>query len=231
MTYDDYGITFRPYVSYTLILLNIFVFIIQFLTPDIEIELAYALVPAMILQGQSLHTLITSMFLHADPYHLLSNMYFFYIFSGAVEKEMGPLVFLPFYIFSGIIGSLGHILITITLESMFFPLAPFIMTLGASGAIFGVMAAFAYLIPRRRLRIWAGYGGDTGGDMAAWNFIIFYFIIEIVFLVMSLGSSIAHGAHVFGFVGGYLFALAFSRIKRTREKGKDGEEYVPGYYE
>ncbi len=187
----------------------------------------FAMVPAEILQGQNLHTLITSMFLHADPYHLLSNMYFFYIFSGMVEKELGPLIFIPFYLLSGIVGNLGHILITYTLEGIFFPWAPLIPTLGASGAIFGVMAGFAYLIPRRRIS-WAGYG-DTGRDMAAWNFIIFYFILEIMFLVTSFGGGIAHGAHVFGFVGGYLFAILFRRIKLSREKGRSGE--VPGYYE
>ncbi len=229
MAEDDYDFAFRPYVSYTLILLNVIIYLMQLLTPDIELELAYTLVPAMILQGQNLHTLITSMFLHADPYHLLSNMYFFYIFSGPVEKELGPLMFIPLYIFSGIIGSFGHILITVTLEAMFFPLAPFIMTLGASGAIFGVMAAFAYLIPRRRVS-WVAYG-ETGRDSAAWNFIIFYFIIEIVFLIMSLGSSIAHGAHVFGFVGGYLSAILFRRIKLARED-KSSDEYLPlGYIE
>ncbi len=223
MADDNYVFAFRPYVSYTLILLNVSIHLMQLLTPDRELELAYTLVPAMILQGQNLHTLITSMFLHADPYHLLSNMYFFFIFSGPVEKELGPLVFIPFYIFSGIIGGLGHILITVTLEAIFFPLAPYIMTLGASGAIFGVMAGFAYLIPRRRLQVWSGYG-ETGRDMAAWNFIIFYFVIEIVFLVLSLGSSIAHGAHVFGFVGGYLFAIIFRRIKLARED-RSSEEY------
>ncbi len=227
MADDDYDLAFRPYVSYTLILLNISVYILQVMISGFTS--LYALVPAEIVQGQNLHTLITSMFLHADPYHLFSNMWFFYIFSGPVEKELGPLVFIPFYLFSGVIGSLGHILITFTLESMFFPFAPYIMALGASGAIFGVMAAFAYLIPRKRLQIWSGYG-ETGRDMAAWNFIIFYFAIELVFLVLSFGSGIAHGAHVFGFVGGYLFAIVFRRAKLAREKGRAGDEFfVPGY--
>lgn len=229
MADDDYEFSFRPFVSYTLILLNISIYILQVATPGLTST--YALVPAMIVQGQNLHTLITSMFLHADPYHLLSNLYFFFIFSGPVEKELGPLVFIPFYLFSGVIGSLGHILITFTIEAMFFPLAPYIMALGASGAIFGVMAGFAYLIPRRRLQVWSGYG-ETGRDMAAWNFIIFYFVIELVFLVLSFGSGIAHGAHVFGFVGGYLFAIIFSRVKLAREKERAGDEFlVPGYYE
>jgi membrane associated rhomboid family serine protease len=68
--------------------------------------------------------------------------------------------------------------------------------------------------------------------MAAWNFIIFYFVIELVFMVLSLGSGVAHGAHVFGFVGGYLFAIVFRRVKLAREKGRAGDEFfVPGYHQ
>jgi membrane associated rhomboid family serine protease len=194
-----------------LILLNVLVYALQIIS--YPLTYVFSLVPADILQGQNLYTLVTCMFLHADPVHLMMNMYFLYVFGSSVEEEVRPLVFLPLYFFAGILGSLGHTLVTVTIESFFIPHAAYIPTLGASGAIFGTMAAYAYLMPRRRLRVWGGYG-DTHRYIMGWNFIILYFGLEVLMTFVSFGSGIAHGAHVFGFVGGYLFALVYQRFRR-----------------
>lgn len=217
----------KPFMTYTLILLNVFILILQYLSP--VITYTYSLIPAQILQGQNLHTLITSMFLHGDPVHLFFNMFFFYLFGPTVEQEMHPLLYIPLYIFAGIIGSLGHTLLTVTLEGFFFPFAAFIRTLGASGAIFGILAAYAYLMPRRRIRVWTGYG-ETGRYIAAWNFIMIYLIVEVFLTLISFGSGVAHGAHVFGFVGGYIFAITYQRLKLILERQRIQKEYSPPKY-
>ncbi|MFX1561994.1 MAG: rhomboid family intramembrane serine protease [Promethearchaeota archaeon] len=218
----------KPFMTYTLILLNVFVHILQYLSPEITYN--YSLVPAQILQAQNLHTLITCMFLHSDPIHLFYNMYFLYLFGPTVEQEMHPLLYIPLYLFAGIIGSLGHTFLTVTLEGIFIPYAAYIRTLGASGAIFGILAAYAYLMPRRRIRVWTGYG-ETNRYIAAWNFIMIYFIFEVVLTLIEFGSGVAHGAHVFGFVGGYIFAIAYQRLRLIIERKQIQKEYhTPKYY-
>lgn len=207
-------------MTYTLILLNVFIHVLQYIYP---ITYYYSMIPIQILIGQNLYTLVTSIFLHADPVHLLMNMYFLFIFGVVVEREVHPITYLLLFLISGIIGNLGHILITITLENLFFPGAALIRTLGASGAIFGIMAAYAYLMPRRPVSPY-GYG-DTSRQFGAWNFIIMYFVLEVVMMFTSLGSGIAHGAHVFGFLGGYLIAFVFNHIRLSLAKRKAETEY------
>jgi membrane associated rhomboid family serine protease len=198
-----------------LILLNVCIYALQVVS--LPLTYVFSLVPADILSGQNLYTLVTCMFLHADPVHLVMNMYFLYVFGSSVEEEVRPLVFLPLYFFAGILGSLGHTLVTVTIESFFISDAAYIPTLGASGAIFGTMAAYVYLMPRRRLRVWGGYG-DTDRYMMGWNFIILYFGLEVLLTFVSFGSGVAHGAHVFGFVGGYVFAVLYQRLRRRRDR-------------
>jgi len=211
---DEYEVRpLPPFATYALILLNVCIFVLQYISPSLTY--LYSLVPADILHGQNLYTLVTCMFLHADPIHIMMNMYFLYLFGSSVEQEVRPLVFLPLYFFAGILGSLGHTLITVTIESFFIPDAAYIPTLGASGAIFGIMAAYAYLMPRRPLRVWGGYG-DTDRYVMGWNIIILYFALEVLLTFVSFGSGVAHGAHVFGFVGGYVFALIYQRFRRKR---------------
>ncbi len=230
MSYSEFIRPIRSYLTYTLILLNTVIFIIVY---TIEIQLGYpiityafALIPMEIVLGQSLYTLVTSQFLHGDFFHLLINMYFLYIFGTVVEREMHPFNYLALYIFAGIVGGLGHILIVFTLGAFFDPFSVHIPTIGASGAIFGIMAAYAYLLPRRPV----GVSGDTGRTIAAWNIIILYFFLEVIQMFLAFGSGIAHGAHVFGFVGGFLFANTYRYIRVWRNRSKPGYEYDPYEY-
>lgn len=216
-----------PFMTYTFILLNTVIYILQFIIEyqvmSPVITLLFALVPAKILVGQNWYTLITSMFLHADFFHLLINMYFLYIFGSIVERDLHPLHYLLLYLIAGIIGGLGHVLITATIGSLVYPPGIGIPTIGASGAIFGVMAAYAYLMPRRPLGIY----GDAGRTVAAWNIILIYFILEVVQMFIGFGSGVAHGAHVFGFVGGYIYAYLYREIRIQRNRRRLGAEYDP----
>ena len=217
-------------MTYTLILLNTVIFILVY---AVEIQTGYpvitymfALIPFAIVSGQNLHTLITSQFLHADFFHLLINMYFLFIFGQVVEHEMHPFTYVALYLFAGIVGGLGHVFIMFTISLAVNHLGVYIPTIGASGAIFGIMAAYAYLLPRRPI----GISGDAGRTAGAWNIIIIYFAIEVIMMFLAFGTGVAHGAHVFGFVGGFLFALSYRRIRVWRNRSKPGSEYDPYEY-
>ncbi len=190
-------------MTYTLILLNTFIHLMQYVIP--MITTVFTMVPANIIVGQALITLVTSTFLHADFFHLFINMYFLFIF-----------------------GSLGHVLITATLGVIFDPMGIGIgiPALGASGAIFGVMAAYAYLLPRRPLGVYR----DGGRTTAAWSIIIIYFFLELFQMFLSFGSGVAHGAHVFGFVGGFIFALFYRFIRIQMNKRRPEVQYDPYEY-
>ena len=217
-------------MTYTLILLNTVIFILVY-AAEIQtgypvITYTFALIPSDIVSGQNLHTLITSQFLHADFFHLLINMYFLFIFGQVVEREMHPFTYVALYLFAGIVGGLGHVFIMFTISFAVNPLGVYIPTIGASGAIFGIMAAYAYLLPRRPI----GISGDAGRTAGAWNIIIIYFAIEVIMMFLAFGTGVAHGAHVFGFVGGFLFAFSYRRIRVWINRSKPGREYDPYEY-
>ncbi|MFB0502011.1 MAG: rhomboid family intramembrane serine protease, partial [Candidatus Bathyarchaeia archaeon] len=130
-----------PIVTYLLILANILVFFYMVSLPKEDITNFienYGLVPESIMQGERLLTLITSMFIHFDLIHLFSNMLFLFIAGDECERAMGNSRFLAFYIISGVGSGLFHTYTT---------LEPSFTAIGASGAIFGVLAAFAILFP------------------------------------------------------------------------------------
>ena len=130
--------------SYLIIAANIIVFLQSLTDPEGYSMLFrnYGLVPFEIVRGEHLYTLITSMFLHADIIHLGLNMLFLLVSGDAVERELGNFRFLGLYMAFGIIAGLFHA----SLNS-----ASAIPTIGASGAIFGILAAFAILFPFRWL--------------------------------------------------------------------------------
>ena len=104
----------------------------------------YAAIPARITAGDGLTTLVTSMFLHGGWMHLAGNILFLWVFGDNVEDEMGHAPFLLFYLTAGVIAGLFHV---ISAPGSAIP------TVGASGAIAGVMGAYLLLFPRARVDI------------------------------------------------------------------------------
>lgn len=137
-----------PYVVYTLMALNIAIFLLTLgITSDRGLYMlydAYAVVPVEISQGGGWETLLTSTFLHGGWMHLGGNMLFLWIFGDNLEDEMGHLPFLVFYLASGIGAGLIHVVS-----------APYsqVPTIGASGAIAGVMGGYLLLFPKARVDI------------------------------------------------------------------------------
>lgn len=138
-----------PYVVYALLALNIIVYLYGLATqPDNrsvwEFYNAWAIVPAEIQAGQAYYTLITSTFIHAGFMHLAGNMLFLWIFGDNLEDELGHVKFLGFYLLCGIGAGLVHVI---------FGPGSRVPTVGASGAIAGVMGAYLLLFPKAKVDI------------------------------------------------------------------------------
>ncbi len=138
-----------PYVVYLLMAANIAVFLFAITSYPTDRLMAgfyntYGIVPREITYGTGFGSLITSMFLHAGFMHLAGNMLFLWIFGDNLEDEMGHLPFLGFYVLSGIGAGLLHVLAA--------PMST-IPTVGASGAIAGVMGGYLLMFPKARIDI------------------------------------------------------------------------------
>ncbi len=138
-----------PYVVYLLLAANILIFLSYAGEMDNAPLIGwlygnYAIIPARVTDGYGLETLVTSMFLHGGWMHLAGNMLFLWIFGDNLEDEMGHLPFLLFYLVAGIGAGVIHV---ITGPNSVVP------TIGASGAIAGVMGGYLLLFPKARVDI------------------------------------------------------------------------------
>ena len=141
--------------------------------------------------------LVTSTFMHYGPFHLLMNMYSLYLLGGALEEALGRIRYVALYLVSGLAGSAGALLVS-----------PNSLTLGASGAIFGVIGAI-FILERQGLRV---FPGSVVGLLVANLAFTFLF-----------ARYISVGGHLGGLAGGALAALALSRFGRGHAAyGKPG---------
>ncbi|MGB9742829.1 MAG: rhomboid family intramembrane serine protease [candidate division WOR-3 bacterium] len=210
--YDDIKSRRRPFVNYLLIGVCTGVWVIQFTRSPEQFDaqiLTYGMVPIRIVRGQHLWTLISSMFLHGGWFHFLGNMLYLWIFGDNVEDAFGHLLYPVVYLTSGIAGNLLQVLI-----------APYsgIPTIGASGAISGIMGAYFVLFPRARVL----------------TLVPFFFFMRLIYLPASLllgfwilfqllygcssapgtGGGVAYFVHIGGFAAGVIFGLLIRRRVR-----------------
>jgi len=195
-------------VTYSLIAVNILVFSVQFFDPIYyeHLVLNYSLIPAHVLEGRNLFTVITSMFLHANLIHLGMNMLFLLISGDGCERAMGNSRFLVFYLACGILAGLFHTYMNST------SVTP---TIGASGAIFGVLAAFAIMFPFRWL---ISLFGLIPIPVPAILFVFIEIFSETALVASGTVDYIAHTAHLGGFLAGVFLILLFGPRKRELEQ-------------
>jgi len=217
-----------PHITRILIIVNIIVFVpllyFAFFPEDTtlhQFESLYdslTMVPADILKGRNLHTLLTSMFLHANIPHIVGNMLFLYIFGDNVEDAFGHFRYLLFYLICGLAADFVHILSLTTPTELSIP------TLGASGAISGVMGAYILLYPRARIRTLVLAYFIAVVSVPAVFFLGFWFLLQLLYTWVDVGGGVAYWAHIGGFVSGMVLAL----ILRRRKK-KQPEPIIPYY--
>jgi membrane associated rhomboid family serine protease len=160
-------------------------------------------VPACEFGGITTGALFTSMFLHGGWMHLIGNMWFLWLFGNNVEDSMGHLRFLVFYIVVGLLAGLAHVLSAVD--------SP-VPTVGASGAISGVMGAYLLLYPRVRIRtlfIFIIFFRII--PIPAWAVLIYWFAIQVLsgWATPVGGGGVAFWAHIGGFIAGVVLVKFF----------------------
>jgi len=233
-----------PLVNYAIIALNIFVFVfLQGLGTNDQFTYSFSTVPLEILQGRDIvtpaqtveymgqlvrlpglgrtpgsvyFTLFTSMFMHGGIMHIVGNMLFLWIFGDNIEDRLGHVKYLIFYLLCGVIASLSHVFATgvfATSES-----ALLVPSLGASGAISGVLGGYILLYPRRRVRvILFNLLTDVPAYVAIG--ILFAFVLLSGLGILGGGSQlgdVAYAAHVGGFLAGLALIKFFDRGSGSR---------------
>ena len=208
-----------PQITITIILLNAVAWLFELSLPHEELPLflqIYGVVPADVHPS----TIITSMFLHGGWTHILGNMWYLWIFGDNVEDRLGHGRFIVFYLLCGAAASAGQILVD--------P-ASTVPTIGASGAIAGVMGAYFVLYPKSRV-------------LTLIPLIVFWDIIELpaIFLLGfwfllqlinagavaaaagTMGGGVAFAAHVAGFVAGLIGVFVFRKRQVPIWEQNDG---------
>ncbi len=214
---DDSDRRFAPLVNYALIAINVLVFVfLQGMGGNEKFTYAFSTVPAEILTGKDIaagvleptpvpvyFTLITSMFMHGGWAHLLGNMLFLWVFGDNIENRIGHIRYLIFYLVCGIIASLSHVFVAGS-DSL-------IPSLGASGAISGVLGGYLLLFPSRRVRVIMGRGITTVPAFVALGiWIVFQVISQLGVLGGDQGGGgVAYAAHIGGFVAGLALIKLF----------------------
>ena len=165
--------------------------------------------------GATWSTVLTSMFLHGGWGHLIGNMWFLWVFGNNVEDSMGHSRFIVFYLLTGVVASAAHVMAA--------P-ASGIPTVGASGAISGVMGAYMVLYPRVRVLTLVFFYLVY---LPAWLMLGYWFLIQFLSgTVAGGGAGVAFWAHVGGFFAGVLLVKAFER-KRLVEAKLAGTKLTP----
>jgi membrane associated rhomboid family serine protease len=211
-----------PFMTMIIIVLNMLALIGQFLLLEFDLEgyietlYLFGSVPTFVISQQAAGALatITSIFLHGGIFHLAGNMLALWAFAQRIEDACGPWRFLAFYLLCGV---LADIISTMSRSTEAIP------GIGASGAVYGIMAAYLILFPRGRIKVLIFYGfGFWRIPFRAYWVILFFFLKEIPIaldvLLINVESSVAHWAHLGGFFAGTLIFLflrpdAFHRFR------------------
>ena len=235
---DNLGRRTTPYVVYIIVAINAFVFLVfQQATATeagAEFTYAYATVPYEITHNVDLVapvrlpgggvipefpgpspiwlTLLTSMFMHGSWMHILGNMLYLWIFGDNIEDNFGHARFLIFYLVCGVAASLSQIVVD--------PNSP-IPSLGASGAIAGVLGAYLIMFPRNRVRALVPLGFLlTPIELPAVVVLGFWIVLQVISQYTSSFShsgqgGVAYMAHIGGFAAGLVLCFLFRRRDNT----------------
>jgi len=215
---DDQPTESTPFVNYFLIVLNVLVFVWELSQGHRALNsfmFQFGVVPhhtLAVLTGQShdapvtaILPMFTSMFLHASFLHVAGNMLFLWIFGDNVEDYLGHFRYLLVYLACGLAGSFTHILLNLNSR------AP---TVGASGAIAGIMGAYFILFPRARVLTWFFVFVLW---LPAWLVLGYWFAIQFLAVHQMAESGIAVWAHLGGFAAGaIMIKLLPERVHRRR---------------
>jgi membrane associated rhomboid family serine protease len=231
---DNTGRLRTPYITFALIALNVVVFVfLQGMGTNERFTYAFSTIPQEIRTGEDVAgdvavsvgeeqatiplqptpvsvylTLLTAVFMHGSLMHLFGNMLFLWIFGDNVEDDLSHGRYLAFYLVTGLIASLSHVVSTFVLGDN-----PFIPSLGASGAISGVMGGYLVLHPRRRVRvIMLRMLTEVPAFVAVGLWFLFQLIsaFGVIGQGPQSGGGVAFMAHIGGFIAGVVLVKLFA---------------------
>jgi uncharacterized protein len=201
-------------LTYAIIIANFFVFLISlFFQTEIINELGFRPIYLSADLSPNLYTLFTSMFVHSDFLHILGNMFVFFFMGVAFEQRVGAKKFLLIYLITGVCGALTHSLLNLN------SLIPLV---GASGAIFGILGAFAYAYPRDEITMPVPIGIMFIMRIKVIYATILFAAMETVIVFLSIQDSTAHFAHLGGLASGVVLAAILLRNKPERQAQRTG---------
>lgn len=212
---DDVPSQTFPVVNILLIIVNLAVFAYEFSLGRAQDQFiyTYGVIPAqLVAEGFTVEQLVrltTVMFLHGGWFHVLSNMLYLWIFGDNVEDRMGHFKYLVFYLLTGYIATIAHVL--------YDPLSK-VPLIGASGAIAGVLGAYLILYPRAKvLTLVFIFIFIQIIPIPAVVFLGIWFVLQILSGTASTSGqtaqSVAFWAHIGGFTAGMLLVKFFARRK------------------
>lgn len=201
-----------PAVTLVLIILNTLCFLFErALGPYAQESLIFqfGLIPGHL----RLTSLLTSMFLHGGWMHLIGNMWFLWVFGSRVEDTLGGMKYLVYYLLCGVISAIVHVAVN---------LGSTVPTIGASGAIAGIMGGFMLLYPRARIVTLVFIVlFVTTLELPAVVMLLYWFLLQLVsgltsfgHLAMTDAGNVAWFAHVGGFLAGMFFVSLFGGASR-----------------
>ncbi|MBK8518263.1 MAG: rhomboid family intramembrane serine protease [Saprospiraceae bacterium] len=235
---------YKPIVSYSFIVINVLVFILQVSTPG-NLICQFSAIPIDIIKGEGYFTLLSSIFMHGSWMHLIGNMLFLWVFADNIEAKIGSVKFLIFYLAGGFFASFAHIYfstsgaelsqITCLPCSQTNPCAvgthisaAVMPSLGASGAISAVMGAYLLMFPKSQIKVLVLILFRSF-YVPALLFLGLWFIQQLFSGMGSLGPATAEGegvawwAHIGGFVFGLIAGVYLKSFVKSNIDYQDDE--------
>lgn len=232
---DNRDRTITPYVNYILIAINVLIFVLfQGMGSNLSFTYSFATVPAEIVSGEDIitadqvirdpsdgqqyvlpglqptpisvyMTLFTAMFMHGGWAHLLGNMLYLWIFGDNLEDRLGHGRYLVFYLLAGLLASLAHVFTSVLFgDNLQIP------SLGASGAIAGVLGGYLVLFPRRRVTVLVLRIVTQVNAFIAVGLWFVYQLIGGLGTISGSSDGVAYAAHIGGFITGVILIKLFA---------------------
>lgn len=224
---DSPGLRRRPVVTMTLVMINLVVFLLEMASGEMAMRLlaTFAVVPAYALTpaywtgagGWPLLTMFTAIFLHGSWGHLVGNMLYLWVFGDNVEDRLGRWRFLLFYLLCGFLANVAHVLANP--DSL-------VPTIGASGAVAGVLGGYILLFPRARVLTLVPIGFFVPAvRVPAWAYLGLWFLVQLAsglapLWFRDMTQSVAFWAHINGFLSGVALAQLLKPRARIPAPGR-----------
>jgi membrane associated rhomboid family serine protease len=218
---DSPGTRGRPWLTYALVALNLLIFLLEASSREMGAGLirTFAVVPAEVVNpalwwatgGRTLIAMFTSLFLHGSWGHVIGNMLYLWVFGDNIEDLLGRWRFLSFYLLCGLLANIVHVLANPTST---------VPTIGASGAVAGVLGGYMLAFPRARVLTLVPIGLFVPAiRVPAWAYLALWFAIQLFsglapIWTQDLTQTVAFWAHINGFLSG----IALVRLLRPRQR-------------